>query len=404
MFKKITSVLVVSLLIISLASAQEKCTRYGGFSRVKALGMNQFVIDPDNIKYNPAFISKYNNFLWGDIGDNAGPSFGDNSAEQFMGVNFQIFKGLDVGLILSRTDSRSLYPGISQIDPGFLLSTIGVTSLAMENNLEIMGAMDFDKLTLGLGIAYVSASNESKPATGSSTKESVSQIGINAGLIFDIASNMNLDASLTLIMPSYTLEPPTGTKTEASQTMLGVNARSFIGMTSKMTFVPVVEFATMSGTYKTTTEVDLPSYTELGVGFGIQYKVGDFMFIGGPSFQMSSVTIAAVPNSSPELTDTYTYFPNWNLGAEWYATDWLIARMGYYSMTGSFSNESAATSTTKDEFISTVNSQGKVTLGLGLRFGGFGLDATVNSDVVRQGLGNIGGGPTFAHISASYAF
>ena len=44
------------------------------------------------------------------------------------------------------------------------------------------------------------------------------------------------------------------------------------------------------------------------------------------------------------------------------------------------------------------------TVGVGFRLGSFSLDATVNEDVLRQGLANIGGnGPTLAYLSASYA-
>ena len=46
-----------------------------------------------------------------------------------------------------------------------------------------------------------------------------------------------------------------------------------------------------------------------------------------------------------------------------------------------------------------------MTFGIGLRFGDFALDGTVNADVLRQGLNNIaGGGATFAYLSTSYAF
>jgi hypothetical protein len=413
MLKKLTSILLVAVVFCTLTSAQEKFDKSGGFARVKALGMNQFVLDPENIKYNPAYIGKYNNFLWGDIGDNSGPSFGDGSSEQFVGVNFQVFKGFNLGLILSRTDTRAQYISISQIDPGGLIPTISpaITLPPVENNFEVMGSFDLDKLTVGLGLALVGATDESKPATGGSTLTNVSQLGINGGIVFDLSEKINFDASFALIMPGGTYEPPApGKKEEASQTILAINARSYIGMTQKMTLVPVIDFSAISGTYNDgTTDFDLPSVTQLGIGVGMQYKVGNFMFIGGPSLMVSSTTYAALKTSSgtqtdPEMTDSYTYFPNWNLGAEWLATDWLICRMGYYSMTGLFTDETKATATTKNERIRTVNTQGKFTLGLGFRFGGFGLDATVNSDVLRQGLGNIGGGPTFAHISASYGF
>src|SRR5436309_2548234 len=48
-----------------------------------------------------------------------------------------------------------------------------------------------------------------------------------------------------------------------------------------------------------------------------------------------------------------------------------------------------------------------VTLGLGFRFGGFALDATVSEEALRRGLGLIGSSDninTFGYITTSYNF
>ncbi len=100
----------------------------------------------------------------------------------------------------------------------------------------------------------------------------------------------------------------------------------------------------------------------------------------------SSTTFASVENVSPEYTESEFLLPVWNLGAEWTATEWLMARMGYVASTGSETDEIPASASTVNERIRTVYSEGMFTLGVGLRFGTFGLDATVNSDVLRQGL------------------
>ncbi|MEJ2614310.1 MAG: hypothetical protein P8Z35_05095 [Ignavibacteriaceae bacterium] len=84
--------------------------------------------------------------------------------------------------------------------------------------------------------------------------------------------------------------------------------------------------------------------------------------------------------------------------------DWLVARMGYTASTSNNTTQTGLGSTSIMENTITQYSPGIVTLGLGLRFGDFSLDATINSDVLRQGFGNIGGGRTFGYISTSYAF
>jgi len=53
------------------------------------------------------------------------------------------------------------------------------------------------------------------------------------------------------------------------------------------------------------------------------------------------------------------------------------------------------------------NWDGLVTLGLGMKFGGFALDATVSDEALRRGFGLVGAQDninTFGYMSASYYF
>ena len=75
------------------------------------------------------------------------------------------------------------------------------------------------------------------------------------------------------------------------------------------------------------------------------------------------------------------------------------------TLTGSISSETAASSTTVNESISTIYGPTGAYVGLGIKLGNLSIDGTVNSDVLRQGLNNIGGGgATFAYLSVSVAF
>jgi len=153
----------------------------------------------------------------------------------------------------------------------------------------------------------------------------------------------------------------------------------------------------------------VPSLTSFAFGGGLNYKIGDFQLAGGVSFSSNSLTIAATGTDStgtPELSNSATLFPIWNLGVEWQLLDWLVGRLGYISFTGSTTSETSADPSNVNEFVATFfgPSQRGATLGVGFRFGDFSLDAMVNEDVLRQGFNIVGGGgPTFFLITTSYA-
>ena len=88
--------------------------------------------------------------------------------------------------------------------------------------------------------------------------------------------------------------------------------------------------------------------------------------------------------------------------------DWLYGRIGYIAITGKATNETTTPGSTTEvsEFVASFfgPSQRGATLGVGFRFGGFSLDATINEDVLRQGFNIVGGGePTFVLVTTSYA-
>ncbi len=110
-----------------------------------------------------------------------------------------------------------------------------------------------------------------------------------------------------------------------------------------------------------------------------------------------------------------------NIGAEWWFTDWLAGRGGYYRSPGwanykhedsnpPGSNENTSSLPNSAIFIGGLNAgnnDGLVTLGLGFKFGGFSLDATVSEEALRRGFGLIGSQDnvnSFGYITTSYSF
>ncbi|MCB0752194.1 MAG: hypothetical protein KDC52_12020, partial [Ignavibacteriae bacterium] len=351
----------------------------------------------------------------GDLGS-TNTAFGNDGGGQFIGANLAVNNRLSLGVLLTRSDFGGRF-SIAQLDPtnviGQLNNAVGAGLTPLNNNLEFIGSYKSGNNKFGFGLAYASSSREVNPASGSSTEASASQIGLSLGYIGRMGSGFLLDLAFSLVLPGGTYKPAGGKESSVSQTNIGLNARAFYDISEKFKFVPAFTFQSYSGSVEdasgtTVEKYDLQSISVIVLGLGVSYKVGDFLFAGGPSFTTISQTTPAVENTSPELTATTTLFPSWNLGAEWGMLDWLWARFGYISITGSVTTESAASATTVNESTSTIYGPAGVTgayVGLGFKLGNLSLDGTVNSDVLRQGLNNIGGGgATFAYLSLSVAF
>lgn len=413
--KKLFALVLVVAFMATAVNAQSGLVpkeKSGGYARVQAMGgeggSNPFFVDPINMTINPAFAKYYGNFLWGDIGaSTAAVNDGDG---QFAGFNFQLDNKLTLGAILSRNDYKGM--GISSVTGtnalvGILNGLPGTTRNAvnLDNNFQILGAYALsDATVLGLGVSYASTQNDRTPASGTADKSSASQLGLNLGLIQHFSKDNGLDLNFAFVSHGAKNEAAKTNKVSAST--INVGARYFHNIGKGFSFVPVASFTTMSGTVDVAgVSTDMDSYSLLGVGAGLNYTAGDLFLAGGVSFATESWTTKSTP-ANPELTRNHLWFPVWNLGAEFKVTDWMKARLGYVASTIKDKQELAASATTKNEVVTTNFGRQGVTLGLGFKFGNFNLDATVNDEVLRQGLRNIGTGAvnTFGHISASYAF
>lgn len=408
MFKRYLLVGVLVLCLMPMSFAQkDKMEKTGGYARILGMGNNPYIVDPFFVTVNPAWGAYYDHFTFGDLGSTAG-AFASGGVGQFASVNFRLNPDLTLGALLSRNDFNGF--GIARLDPFGIVGNVPGT-IALNNNLEVLATLNLGSNTVvGLGIAYAHSTNESSPGgTAGTTTSSAGQIGFNLGLITKLGSSMKVDLGASLMMPSASFEPPSpGVTIEGSNTVINVAGRLFWDQSSKLAVVPMVNFILASGSIdvpsgtSTKTE-DLPSTMILIAGLGINYKVGDFLLAGGPSFAMTKVSQDS--NSlGPETSTSNTIFPLWNLGIEWKMNDWFVARLGYIASTGSQSVETTAGGVTSETIRTIYIPAPGATVGVGFRLGSFSLDATVNEDVLRQGLANIGGnGPTLAYLSASYA-
>ncbi len=415
------SVLFSSLVLLLTANAQN-IKKTGGLARLTAMGANIYVTDPFFSTINPAWNSEYDNFLMGDLGSSVGTPFSAGGSGQFISANFRINKNWTIGGLLTRNDFNGF--SIALLDPGsnnsLGLPFPGVVStvnnivgtpvvVPLDNNVELMSTYSFNSTSVGLGVAYASTTSDFNPGDTNSvaTEGSAMQLGFNVGVLSELSNNFLIDAGVSLVLPSASFLPSGGTETNASQTFILVNARVFWELSKKFTLVPIAAFATASGTSESGgTSTDLISFTSISAGLGTNYSVGDFLFAGGLLFNTNTSTIPEVSGSTPELDNSATNFPVWNLGAEWNMIDWFVARLGYVAVTGKSTLETSVGVTTVNETITSyfLPPFRGFTLGVGFRLGDFSLDATINEDVIRQGFNNIGGGgATFAYLSTSYA-
>jgi len=418
MIKKLFTVITLILILTSLSFSQSDTLkvkkggieRSGGFARVQAMGLNPYIIDPFFITVNPAWATDYYDFVWGDLGRTA-TNFGNDGSGEFAGFNFRVTDDLVLGAMLTRNDFGNQYSIGSLNAANTIITQIngivgGSPVVPLNNNLEVLGSFKLGKLSVGLGVSYAGSTNQNNPATGGSTEGSASQLGFNVGVVTH-TNLVKLDGSVSITMPSASYTTPNVKETKVSQTIIQAQARLFYKLSSKFSLVPSATFTTSSGTADAAgISSDLPSVMALGVGLGLSYQVGDVLVVGGPMFLYNSTTTKGT-NQEPDLTNSNTMFPIWNVGVEWDIAEWMVGRFGYFAVTSKATNQTNAANNKVNETVQTNFLASQAVVGVGFKIGRLSLDATMNVDVLRQGLANFGNanaGPTFAYLSLSFAF
>jgi hypothetical protein len=453
--KQLAIVALVILAVASLASAQPKA---GGIARELAMGgtqagtgliLNPFIMeDPALMLVNPAYQTMYKDYAWFNVagGRLQGSSINDDGyGNQNGGVAFGLSENMNLGVILSYDPS---FAGtVSGLIGSIVRGRSSQTIQPILNVWELVASWHFNSLDLGLGVSYGNSNIEQQgtsvtPAGSQDWIASSSVLGFRGGMLLSLGSGNSLDASVMLHLDKATDKEttspdpgvPTGTgEYTASGTEFQGTVRAKFNVSSKFNFVPYAMISTGSGE---PTENTLPStvpatpgptkYTmsmmAIAFGLGGEYRVNNFYLAGGLSFQSARQKLEVTPSGLTVTTTqtlTYTAIPVVNLGMEWSLLDWLTGRMGYQRMIGSISQK-AENSTGSFEIsgtypmswvgvggISPSSWDGLVTLGVGMKFGNFALDATVSDQALRRGFSLIGGVDainTFGYMTASYNF
>ncbi len=457
--KKVVIIAVLSLLIVGMALPQAKP---GGIARQLALGgsqaglnavMNPFLWDdPSLVFFNPAYQHEYRDYMWSNIAGgqilSTGSTNSDGYGYQNAGVSFGLSNAFTLGLILSYDPSAANYVNslpdgfldiLNDIDPAYRSSQ---EIPAIQNVWEAVATFRFTAMTLGLGIMYGwsnSDRTEDQVAPTSYTNEyeaSSSVLGFRAGALMKLGDDIDLGITGVLRLDNATdrieLSPGVtgfGGIYEASGTEIQLTARAKIKMSNKFNFVPYAMLALLSaepkeeeqpvGFPKTTASLEASS-TIYAFGLGGEYRQNDFLFVGGLSWQHAEMEMdqKATVDTVDQIMG-FTGLPVINIGGEWQITEWLAGRIGYYRAIGSVSIESKYPNYSTEQNASYPHSMlligslnpntwdGLVTLGVGLNFGSFALDATVSEEALRRGIGIIGASDainTFGYMTASYNF
>ncbi|MGA9121436.1 MAG: hypothetical protein WB699_18860, partial [Bacteroidota bacterium] len=316
---------------------------------------------------------------------------------------------------------------------------------AVANVWEILAAYHAGSLDLGFGFMYGNSNSDETASSGaaSASREASSRLfGFRAGLILDLGGGSNFSAHGALRLDNatdnVTFSPVVageGGEYSATGTEIELGARLKYRLNNKFSFVPYGGFLLITGEPTEDNPrngVAKVPYSEkltatgITIGVGGEYKITNFLLAGGVSYQMLSGKLEnsnATAQTSNTVTTSYTSVPTVNLGAEWWLTDWLAARAGYFRMLGSvktkLESSAGATSSTDETnltvplsvaFAGGINGaswDGVATLGLGIRFGAFSLDGTISDEALRRGLGLLGSGDninTFGYITLDYNF
>ena len=227
MFKRISTIMVFTILLISISFAQD-IKKTGGLARLTGMGTNPYVIDPFFNTINPAWNGVYNNFVLADLGSSAGAPFSSGGFGQYISTSFSVGKSWTFGGILARNDFNG--NSIALLDPGTnntfgvpypgVVATVnsivgGGSVIPLDNNVELMATYKIRKAIIGIGIAYASTTNDATLAAvgaipASSTEGSASQFGVNLGIVTDLTRNIKLDLGASLMLQSANFKTSTG--------------------------------------------------------------------------------------------------------------------------------------------------------------------------------------------------
>jgi hypothetical protein len=398
--------------------ARELSLASGGFGMladtgIKTISVNPYSVDPMFMLQNPAYASHYPGYMWFDVGLTS--NLQDGGVGQNFGGVFALTDDFTAGLILARSDAV----GFTLVNPNIFGELTNLSQnfsyVPPTNTWQVLGSLQVGETSIGLGMSYASSSStvpnasSDSGATGSSTA-SFHQLGLSAGAIYRSMGGTMLDVDGMLLLPS--LSATSGSSGELSMTAMGFNARMFIPLKDEFYLVPIADmyYASGSSTFLATPK-DLPVSQNFDVGIGVNFWQGGLHVMSGVSLGAYEQTIPAIANVTPELTNSQTIVPRWNISAEWPVLKWLTARFGYFASSGSQtsvmqqgSNSTDTTASGQANLYSPIygRSTSGFTAGATFNLWRVNIDVTINDESFREGPEAFDGVDFFGFVTIGY--
>lgn len=220
--------------------------------------------------------------------------------------------------------------------------------------------------------------------------ESARYFALSAGL-----SNDKMDLGISFNMPSASFELDS-LKNDWSGFGVGLNARYFLKQNDALEICPlaVVYYSSTSreidpggGADKAVTDYN---QLNLAAGIGINYELNEnnLLVIGIEGIGLSTTTTEV--KEGPETTNSIMTLPGIYVGVESKINDWLIGRMGAAQVFQSITTTTKPYNEKETETTSYMT-QFNMTFGLGITFGSFVLDASINEGLLFDGPNFISG-------------
>ncbi|OGC82677.1 MAG: hypothetical protein A2W07_05885 [candidate division Zixibacteria bacterium RBG_16_43_9] len=394
----------VTLLLVILIGSSAFAT----LARIRSLGnADYFFKDVYHIYANPAYLGMYTNTVYGELGFYNRFELGTEQftpEDQFLGINYKLYKGLSLGLTLNRfvsTDFNSF----------FFPSPI--------NPFDLMASYDFENLRLGVGLYHAGNKYELKNGVDYSEESSSGNTALTAGFVFNLMEKHEIEGMLRLNLDrgklTYTDAGATSTLETDGGNGIQFGARGFFQLTDDFQMVPLIAFGSESISLKGTgaeagnsTTGDFKENFFI-VGLGGNLKLDKGMVVGGLNVTRMRFTDES---DTTFITDEETewFMPGFNLGVEYELTKWLTARMGMEKEFGRYEDKwhfpnSAFFWEEKGRF-SSPSSQDFIGLGVGFKFSKFQVDATIGEDNFFEGTYLLSGiqRNLFGIVSAVFTF
>ncbi len=363
-------------------------------SRMAALGYPfGYIRDDSDISSFPGAVNRYKNSMFGEL------SSPGSSSNWTLGVNLPV-RSFVGGVYLNK-------PTGTYIDSYFSPSGVNFYNAG---DLDISRKIQFylgmkDAFGFGFGMAMDNKKNDLADNPNQYSEASAMYLDFSGGMstdIMDFGAKFNIaNASVENDFNDY--------GNDYSEFGLQASGRFYLMDDSDLAIMALGDFALESiKAEEKTTPAPATTWTEkentlmVDLGAGVNYKMGDkhTIIFGVKPFRLANINWkTTVSSSSGEEGEKYSYLyvPEYNLALESQVFPWLIGRVGArqnyvfysrtYDPTGNWDNNSDHQIDEDSYYFSSF----VMNVGLGFKFGKFGIDAVLSNNFLHDGPYFIGG-------------